>query len=133
MHGCPFQGAHTHLYSKGSLGLMPVKLGHDDRNGPASTTCWQNLGVAASGAKLQLVVMVNGHEVVLDAPMGHMALFSAWLPHLTRNDPEGPAPKPKDWRLHHTAYMRFDTEYFGWVAREHRLAGIPIKTSAINR
>ena len=34
--GCPFVGASTHLYTKGSMGLMATKKGHDDQNGPAS-------------------------------------------------------------------------------------------------
>ena len=39
------------------MGKMATKGGHehDDNNGPAATTCWQNLGVAASQARLQLV------------------------------------------------------------------------------
>ena len=51
-----------------------------------------------------------------------MALFQAWLPHLTRNAVEGPPAAPDDWRLHHTAYARFGTEYFGWVVRAYREA-----------
>ena len=74
-HGCPFTGASTHLYPKGSMGKMATKGGHDDNNGPAATTCWQNLGVAASQARLQLVVVVHGRDVVLEAPKGQMALF----------------------------------------------------------
>ena len=55
-HGCPFRGAHTFLYPKGSCGLMDTKNGHDDKNGPACSTFWQNLGAAASGARLLLLV-----------------------------------------------------------------------------
>jgi hypothetical protein len=125
-HGCPFRGAHTFLYPKGSCGLMDTKNGHDDKNGPACSTFWQNLGAAASGARLQLVAVVRGNDVVLDAPCGHAALFSAWLPHLTRVDPDGPCAERGDWRLHHTAYCRFGTEYFAWCARGYRLRGIPL-------
>lgn len=127
---CPFAGLGTHLYPKGSLGLMPTKAGHDDRNGPSCATFWQNLGAAASGARLEMVAVVHGHDVVVEAPQAHFAIFQAWLPHLTRCAADGPQPQRGDWRLHHTAYWRFGTEYFGWVAREHRLAGsarIPTK------
>ncbi len=126
--GCPFAGASSHLFSKGSLGLMPTKGGHDDCNGPSSLTCWNNLGVAQSGAKLQLILVVRGFDVVVDAPLGQSAWFAAWLPHLTCNDPDGPAGRKDDWRLHHTAYTRWGTEYFAWVARAYRLAGLPIET-----
>ena len=126
--GCPFAGASTHLYPKGSIGRMKYKRGHDDRNGPACATCWQNLGTVASGARLQLVVVINGHDVIVDAPAGTMVLFQGWLPHLTRADPEGPPSARSDWRLHHTAYARFGTEWFGWVARAHRLAGCGLRT-----
>jgi hypothetical protein len=120
--GCPFEGGSSHLYPKGSMGLMATKRGHDDRNGPACATCWQNLGSAGSGARLELVVVVHGHEVVVEAECGHIALFAAWLPHLTRVAADGPEPWASDWRLHHTAYCRFGTEYFAWVARAYRLA-----------
>ena len=123
--GCPF--THEHLYPKGSMGIMPTKAGHDDKNGPASSTFWQNLGVAASGARLQLVLVVHGHDVVIDAPFGHVALFAAWLPHLTRNDPDGPRGERGDWRLHHTAYVRFGTERVAWVALAHKAAGVRMR------
>ena len=102
------------------------------------------MGVAASGAQLQLVAVVNGHDVVVEAPLGQMVLFQAWLPHLTRNAVEGPPGAPGDWRLHHTAYARcaaagprtmvfaafterpappaVGTEYFGNVVRSYRVA-----------
>ena len=102
---------------------MPTKRGHDDNNGPATSTCWQNLGEAASGAQLELVAVVHGHEVIVEAPMGTAVLFKAWLPHLTRASAEGPSPAPQDWRLHHTAYWRFGTEYFAWVAGDFHAAG----------
>lgn len=130
-HGCPFMGASTHLYPKGSMGKMATKGGHDDNNGPAATTCWQNLGLAASQARLQLVVVLHGHDVVLEAPKGQMALFQAWLPHLTRNAPDGPKGARGDWRVHHTAYARRDTEYFGWVACACREAKVGIVSHAI--
>ena len=117
------------------MGKMATKGGHehDDNNGPAATTCWQNLGVAASQARLQLVVVVHGHDVVLEAPKGQMALFQAWLPHLTRNAPDVGQTKGArgDWRVHHTAYARRDTEYFGWVACACRDAGVGIVSHAI--
>jgi hypothetical protein len=124
--GCPFNA--THLYPKGSMGLMAVKNGHDDRNGPACLTAWQNLGAAESGARLQLVVVCHGYDVVLDAPEGQFALFAAWLPHLTRTAADGPSAHEDDWRLHHTAYCRYGTETFAWVAREYREVGLPIAT-----
>ena len=60
------------------------------------------------------------------------ALFAAWLPHLTRNARDGPPGEKSDWRLHHTAYARFGTEYFAWVARAYRLAGEPL-ASGVHR
>ena len=130
-HGCPFVGTSTHLYPKGSMGKMATKGGHDDNTGPAAATCWQNLGQVASQARLQLVVVVHGHDVVLEAPKGQMALFQAWLPHLTRNAPDGPKGAHSDWRVHHTAYARRDTEYFGWVACACREAGVGIVSHPI--
>ena len=70
-------------------------------------TVWQNLGVAASGAKLQLVAVVNGHDVIVDAAMGQLVVFQAWLPHCTQTASDGPAAAVDDYRLHHTAYIRF--------------------------
>ncbi len=54
----------------------------------------QNLGCAASGARLQLVVVINGFDVIVDAPPGQMVLFQgrahrAW---------ESPAYPPVDLR-----------------------------------
>ena len=131
LDGCPFVGASSHLYPKGSMGKMPTKGGHDDNNGPACTTCWQNLGATASQARLQLVVVVHGHDVVIEAPKGQMALFQAWLPHLTRNAPDGPRARHGDWRVHHTAYARRETEHFGWVASACREAGVGIVSHPI--
>ena len=127
--GCPFVGASSHLYPKGSIGLMGSKKGHDDRNGPASSTFWQNLGQGASGARTRLVAVVNGCDVCIHAPVGQFALFAGWLPHLT--DTVDGRGSPRDWRMHHTGYCRFDTEYFGWVAHAHREAGVPLQFRGI--
>ena len=69
------------------------------------------------------MLLVHGFDVAADVPEEQFALFQAWLPHLTRASASGPAPLAGDWRLHHTAYTRYDTEYFAWVARQWRLAG----------
>ena len=113
----------THLHQKGSMSLQPTKTGHDDRNGPACSTLWQNLTSPASKARLQLVITVYGCDVVIDAPAGHAVMFQAWLPHLTRVDPDGPAPAADDERLHHTAYTRFGTEEFAWAVMQYQACG----------
>ena len=163
----------SHLYPKGSIGLMPTKSGHDvsasgyirrypaysplltaallsvlnhvmktfssksrvwkDRNGPAGATAWQNLGVCDSGAQLELVAVVHGHEVAVEASFAHMVLFAAWLPHLTRNARSGPAGKAGDWRMHHTSYVRFGTESFAMVAGACRRAGVAMEARRIIR
>ena len=125
---CAFAGASTHLHQKGSMSLQATKPGHDDRNGPACSTLWQNLTACESGARLQLVVVVNGCDVIIDAPVGHAVMFQAWLPHLTRIDAEGPACSTHDWRLHHTAYTRFGTEYFAWVVQQYRRTGVALES-----
>ena len=61
------------------------------------------MGAAASGAQLQLVVVIGGVDVAVDAREGQAALFSAWLPHLTRVASDGPPGQPGDERMHHTA------------------------------
>ena len=72
-----------------------------------------------------LVIAIAGCSLVIEAPVGQVVLFKAWLPHLTRTAEGSPLPAPTDWRLHHTAYCRFKTEFFGWVARTYRLKGVP--------
>jgi len=119
--GCAFKGVFTHLFPKGSNGLMDTKDGHDDANGPAACTFWQNLGTAKSGARLEFVTVVNGHDVIVEAPMGHFFMLQAWLPHLTQASAAGPQPQPDDERVHHTAYCDLKTEYSAWVFREHRM------------
>lgn len=134
---CPFVGAHRHLYSKGSLspqehmGKKGFKSGHDDNNGPACLTFWQNLELPLSGARPQLVIVVHGHDVVVEAAVGHVALFQAWLPHLSRAARDGPSSMSGDSRIHHTAYIRRDTEHFAWVARAHREAGLALQSVAL--
>ena len=125
--GCPFTGLATHLFPKGSNGLMAHKPGHDDANGPAACTLWQNLTASRSGAELEFVTVIHGHDVVVEAPLGHVMQLAAWLPHTTRTKASGPAPASDDERIHHTAYCDFKTEFAAWVYREHRLKGRPLR------
>eukprot|EP00966_Prymnesium_polylepis_P021066 484954-Prymnesium_polylepis.1 len=41
---CPFRGGTEYLFTKGSISRQGTKAWHDDANGPACLTCWQNLG-----------------------------------------------------------------------------------------
>ena len=65
--------------------------------------------------------------VLIPLCVWQVALFAAWLPHLTRPAADGPAAAKGDARLHHTAYVRYGTEYFGWAVRAYRQRGLPLR------
>ena len=125
---CPFRGGTDYLYTKGSIAQQGTKGWHDDANGPACLTCWQNLGEVA-GEQLELVVAVHGCRVQVDAAMGKFVLFMAWLPHRTQlRGADGVARDQKGAvRLHHTAYVRMGTEYAGLALMEYKRQGLPLQ------
>ena len=125
---CPFRGGSEYLYTKGSISQQGTKTWHDDANGPACLTCWQNLGTVAN-EQLELVVAVNGCRVVMEANMGKVVLFMGWLPHRTQmRTPEGSVhDMTTAVRLHHTAYVRFGTEYAANTISEYRRRRLPLR------
>ena len=125
---CPFRGGTDYLYTKGSISQQGTKGWHDDANGPACLTCWQNLGVVED-EQLELVVGVHGCRVVVEANLGKTALFMAWLPHRTQlRGADGCARQRKTAvRLHHSAYVRFGTEYAATTLAEYKRRGLPLR------
>ena len=125
---CPFRGGADYLYTKGSISQQGTKGWHDDANGPACLTCWQNLG-EVPGEQLELVVAIHGCRVHVGAAMGKFAHFMAWLPHRTQlRGRDGVARDNKSAvRLHHTAYVRMGTEYAASTLMEYKRKGLPLR------
>lgn len=125
---CPFRGGVDYLYMKGSISQQGTKGWHDDGNGPACMTMWQNLGTVP-GAELELVVAIHGCHVAIGAGMGKFAHFMAWLPHRTQlRGPDGKAYADKGAvRLHHTAYTKMGTEYAATVLSEYKRRMLPLQ------
>ena len=73
-----------------------------------------------SGDQLELVVSILGCDVVIPAPAGKFVHFMGWLPHCTRSE------FTADIRMHHSAYIKKGTEWFAWVAREHKIRGLTL-------
>jgi hypothetical protein len=121
---CTFAGATDYLYAKGSMSLQPTKEWHDDANGPACLTCWQNFG-EVEGSNLELCIAIRGCIVRINAGIGKFVHFMAWLPHCTRliakRDNEFDSTP---FRLHHTAYTKFRTEYAAYVLNEYRIRNL---------
>lgn len=128
---CPFEGFTDYLYAKGSMSLQPTKRWHDDANGPACLTCWQNFGDLAG--KLQLVIAIHGYNICINSGIGKIVHFMAWLPHCTREKKvrgkrrrrrSGSGKRRRSSgvraRLHHTAYTKTGTEYISYILNEYR-------------
>ena len=124
---CPFEGGTDYLYTKGSISQQGTKSWHDDANGPACLTCWQNLGVVQN-EQLELVVAVNGCRIVIEAQVGKTTLFMGWLPHRTQmRSSDGCTHDMKEARrLHHTAYVKFGTEYAAITLDQYRRRRLPL-------
>ena len=125
---CPFRGGTDYLYTKGSISAQGTKAWHDDSNGPACLTCWQNFG-AVTGETLELAVGIHGCKVVLEGDVGKSVLFMAWLPHRTQlRAADGTVHERKDAvRLHHTAYVRSGTEYAAITLGEYKRRGLALR------
>lgn len=93
---------------------------HDDANGPSCLTCWQNFGVA-DGSNLQLIVAIHGCHVRVNAGIGKIVHFMAWLPHCTESNAllEIDRNNSVQSRLHDTAYAKMGTEYAGIILTEY--------------
>ena len=128
---CPFFGGADYLYMKGSISQQGTKGWHDDANGPACMTMWQNLGTVP-GREVELVVAIHGCHVTIGAGMGKFVHFMAWLPHRTQlRGPGGQAQEDKGAvRLHHTAYTKMGTEYAAATLSEYKRRGLPLQVYA---
>lgn len=128
---CPFLGGTDYLYMKGSISQQGTKGWHDDGNGPACMTMWQNLGTVP-GREVELVVAIHGCHVTIGAGMGKFAHFMAWLPHRTQlHGPDGRAHEDKGaLRLHHTAYTKMGTEYAAATLSEYKRRRLPLQVYA---
>ena len=128
---CPFKGGTDYLYMKGSISQQGTKGWHDDGNGPACLTMWQNLGVVQD-RELELVVAIHGCHVTTQAGMGKFAHFMAWLPHRTQLcGPDGVGGEDKAAvRLHHTAYVKMGTEYAAGTLGEYKRRGLSLDVYA---
>ena len=117
---CPFAGATDYLYAKGSMSLQETKGWHDDANGPACLTCWQNFG-SVEGKHLELCVAIHGCFIRISEGIGKFVHFMGWLPHCTRliNMHENECDYTPFW-LHHTAYTKMGTEYAAYILNEYR-------------
>ncbi len=130
---CPFAGATDYLYAKGSMSLQPTKGWHDDANEPACLTCWQNFGEVQE-SNLELCISIRGCKVRISAGVGKFVHFMGWLPHCTRlianhnNDVRSSGP----FRLHHTAYTKFRTEYAAYVLNEYRSRNLDLPIYKLN-
>jgi hypothetical protein len=128
---CPFEGGTDYLYTKGSISAQGTKGWHDDGNGPACLTMWQNLGVVQD-RELEMVVAIHGCHVTIHAGMGKFAHFMAWLPHRTQlcgTDGVGGQDKAAV-RLHHTAYVKIGTEYAAAALGEYKRRRLPLSVYA---
>ena len=116
---CPFAGVPTdYLYPKGSMSLQATKGWHDDANGPACLTCWQNFG-SVEGKKLELCVAIQGCFVHISADIGKFVHFMGWLPHSTKLiTMNGTECDSAPFRMHRTAYAKMGTEYAAYVLNE---------------
>ena len=121
-YSCPYDGCIDYLYPKGSMSLQATKGWHDDANGPASLTCWQNFGNGESG-KLQLVIAIHGCLIRINSGFGKIVHFMAWLPHCTTREP---STLSQQYRLHHTSYMRMGTELAANTLNEYKTQQIKL-------
>lgn len=115
---CPFEGSTDYLYAKGSISLQATKGWHDDANGPACLTCWQNFGLI-DGDDVQLVIAINGCFIRINSGIGKFVHFMAWLPHCTRVKHDRKTAL-EQFRLHHTSYTKMGTEYSAYLIDEIR-------------
>ena len=81
--GFPVKGCAGRILPKGAAGVSPSKPMHDDNNGIISLGCWTSL--TESNAPVDLVFLVNGHEVSIRATKLRWLLFMGYLPHATRS------------------------------------------------
>jgi hypothetical protein len=127
---CAFAGATDYLYAKGSMSLQPTKGWHNDANGPACLTCWQIFG-ELQGHNLELCIAICGCKIRNSAGFGKIVHFMAWLPHCTRLDSAHEENESgKTWfRLHHTAYTKFQTEYAAYILSEYHVRNLPLPIS----
>ena len=56
--GCPFVGASSHLYPKGSIGLMGTKKGHDDRTRRAVSNFIRTIVTMLPGSNYVRITMI---------------------------------------------------------------------------
>ena len=117
--GCPWKGCGSRLLPKGACGISPSKPMHDDNNGVISLSCWTSL--TESNAATDLVFLVNGFKVSLQASSLRWVLFMGYLPHETRPaNIERPTQNP---RLHHSSFVKPEAEYLS----AHMLSNLPCK------
>ena len=124
---CPFEGCTDYLYAKGSMSLQSEKGWHDDGNGPACFTCWQNFGNLDED--IQLIIAIQGCDVRINAGFGKIVHFMAWLPHCTKYTTIGNERRTSNQaRLHHTSYTKMKTEWAAYVIREYEDRNLELNT-----
>lgn len=115
--GFPAKGCVSRILPKGAAGISPSKPMHDDNNGVISLGCWTNL--TESNAPVDLVFLVNGHEVLIRVTHLRWLLFMGYLPHETRStNKNNPATEA---RLHHSSFVKPEVEYLA----THVLSNLP--------
>lgn len=115
--GCPWKGCASRILPKGACGISPSKPMHDDNNGVISLSCWTSL--TESDAATNLVFLIKGFEVSLQASLLRWVLFMGYIPHETR--PANSQQPPIDPRLHHSSFVKPEAEYLA----AHMLSNLP--------
>lgn len=111
----------SRILPKGACGVSQSKPMHDDNNGVISLGCWTSLTV--SDAATDLVFLIKGFEVSLQASKMRWVLFMGYLPHETR--PANSQQRPVHPRLHHSSFTKPDVEYFA----AHFLSNLPCEAN----
>lgn len=115
--GCPWKGCASRILPKGACGISPSKPMHDDNNGVISLSCWTSL--TESDAATDLVFLIKGFELSLQASVLRWVLFMGYIPHETR--PANSQQPPIDPRLHHSSFVKPEAEYLA----AHILSNLP--------